>query len=228
MNFPMTLELSDCKSPVIVDIAKPDMAEELVGYFKQNFSCVSPNSDIREFDAPPPEDEILHHQFWIDLMHETLSSSHSLTAREESSGRLVAVIDNIIETPTTKHPEYPKRLLTAILHDLTKDHDLFTIYRTEKVLEINIVAVSSDFGKKGLATKLIELSIQLAIQSGAGAVQMEAVSEYTARSATKLGFTTLKTIDYSTYEYEGVKPFEKNDKMLSEHGTARFMALRLH
>lgn len=227
MNFPMILQLPDCK-PVIIDIAKPEMAEELVAFFKLNFCSVSPNSDIREYDAPPPEEEKIQHQFWIDLMHETLSSSHSLTAREETSGRLVAVIDNKMETPTTKHPEYPKRLLTAFLQDLTKDHDLFTIYRTEKVLAIDIVAVSSDFCKKRLATKLMELSIQLAIQSGAGAAQMEAVSEYTARSATKLGFTTLKAIDFAKFEYNGLKPFAGNEKMLSEHPTARFMARRLN
>lgn len=227
MNFPMTLQLSDCIS-VIIDIAKPEMAEELVAFFKLHFSSISPNSDIREYDAPPPEEETLQHQFWIDLMHETLRSSHSLTAREETSGRLVAVIDNKMETPTTKHPEYPKRLLTAILQELTKDHDLFTIYRTKKVLEINIVAVSSDFCKKGLATKLMELSIQLAIERGAGAVQIEAVSEYTARLATKLGFTTLKATDFAKFEYNGLKPFAGNRKMLSEHPTARFMARRLN
>lgn len=70
----------------------------------------------------------------------------------------------------------------------------------------------------------MELSVQLAIQNGAGAIQVEAVSEYTARAASKLGFETLKSIDYATFEYDGIHPLAGKEKMLSEHPAARFMA----
>jgi len=227
LNFPITVRLSNGDSPVIIDIAKPDVAEEIGEFFMLNFTPVSPNSELQEYDASPPEIDVQKQQFWLNLRRETLSQLHSMTVREQSTGRLVAVIYNRMETPTTEHPEFPKRLVTAILQTLTKDHNLFTLYETDKVLDIIIVTVSSDFGRKGLATKLMELSIQLAIQSGAGAIQVEAVSEYTARAASKLGFEILKSIDYATFEYDGIKPLAGKEKMLSEHPAARLMARRL-
>ena len=123
--------------------------------------------------------------------------------------------------------DYPRRFLFSILQALTSDHDLFTLYNTDKVFEIAVVAVSSDYGRKGLATKLMEFSIQIAIEIGAGVVKVEAISEHSAQIASKLDFTVLKSIDYATFEYDGIKPLAGNYEMLSEHPTARLMARRL-
>lgn len=229
LNFPMTLKLSDGDPSLVIDLAQPGMAEEFLEFFIVHLNNASPNNHIRHYDAPPPGSEGEKQSFerWLGVIRETLCSPYSLTVREQNTGRLVAVIYNRIETPTTELHNYPRRFQFSILNALTKDHNLFTLFKTDKVFEIAIVAVSSDYGKKGLATTLMELSIQIAIQNGAGAAQVEALSEYTARAASKLGFTVLKSIDYATFEYEGVTPLAGNEEMLSEHPAARFMARRL-
>lgn len=230
-NFPMTLELSDGDPTLVIDIAKPDMAEEILEFNKHNLNPVSPNSDIRKYDAPSPEEEKKRYPFWVEIIRETLASSCSIVAREQNTGRLVAVIYNKMLDPSFKdpwkHPNFPKRLLTEIFQALSDPHDLFQLYKTDKVLDTRFVAVTPDFGRKGLATKLMELSIQLAIQKEAGAIQVEAVSEYIARAAAKLGYTTLTSVDYATFEYDGIKPLAGNVEMLADHPTARFMARRL-
>lgn len=230
MNFPITLEFPDGHSTVVIDIAQPDMADEITDFFEVNLAAVSPNDHILNYDAPPlgSEEEKQNRQARLQVIRSVLGSPYSLTAREQTTGRLVALIWNKMITPSMEQPGgTPTRLLYAIMQALTEDHDLFSLYKTDKVFEIRIVAVSSDFGRKGLATKLMELSIQIAIQNGAGVVETEAVSEYTSRAATKLGFITLKSIDYATYEYDGIKPFAGNEDMLKEHPTARFMVLPL-
>ena len=154
-----------------------------------------------------------------------------MVAREQNTGRLVAIIYNKMLDPSVKHPwkysNFPKRLLTALLQALSDPNNLFHLYKTDKVLDTRFVAVLPDFGRKGLATKLMELSIQLAIQKETGAIQVEAVSEYIARAADKLGYTTLTSVDYASFEYDGIKPLAGNVEMLVDHPTARFMALRL-
>ncbi len=229
LNFPIILKLSYGDPYLVVDIAQPNMAEEFLEFFKVHFSGVSPNNYIRKYDAPPPgsEEEKQRFERWLGIIRETLNSPCSLTVREQNTGRLVAVIFNKIERPTVEQRDYPRRFLFSILQALTSDHDLFTLYNTDKVFEIAVVAVSTDYGRKGLATKLMEFSIQIAIEIGAGVVKVEAVSEHSAQIASKLDFTVLKSIDYATFEYDGIKPLAGNDEMLSEHPTARLMARRL-
>jgi len=219
LNFPMNLKLADGDSTLTIDIAQPDMAEEIMEFNKLHLNHVSPNSDILKNETLSPEEEKKRNQYWIEIIRGTLASSCSMVAREHDTGKLVAVIYNKMQHSSTKHPwehpDFPKNLLTAILRALSDHKDLFDLYKTDKVLDTRVVAVSPEFGRKGLATKLMELSIQLAVQKEAGAIQVQAVSEHIARAAAKLGYTTLTSVDYASFEYDGIKPLSGKVEMLA-------------
>lgn len=121
----------------------------------------------------------------------------------------------------------PDQLLFSILGSLGDGCDLFNLYGTDKVLHLFAVAVHPSQGRQGLASRLYSLSIDLALSAGAGAIAVEALSEYTIRATTKLGFQVHKVIDYAAFEYHGKSPLADCSNLLGDHPEARFMSRRL-
>lgn len=153
----------------------------------------------------------------------------SLTVRD-SNGRLVAIRINLLDNIFNRHKDMEPsnnqntRLIESLLTDLEKDIDLFTKYNTNKILKLAIMAVDKQYSGLGLGSLLVKMSIDLAKNYGAGAVAVTAVSEAAARVAAKNGLVTLRTIDYATYEVDGVKPLANKTNLLAEHRVAQFMA----
>jgi len=87
-----------------------------------------------------------------------------------------------------------------------------------------ILCVHPAFNRRGIGRKLIELSIEMAKDRGAGAVQTTALSEYTFKAASALSFDTLAVLDFATFELDGVRPYENDPVLLREHPKVRFMA----
>ena len=105
--------------------------------------------------------------------------------------------------------------------------DLFKFYETDRILHCCIISVSDEYGRRGLAAKLIQASTDLAAANGAGAVKAEAVSEFAARAIAKLGFSVVKSIDYASFEINGTKPLASVPELVHQHPTARLMAKRV-
>ena len=93
--------------------------------------------------------------------------------------------------------------------------DLFSTYRTDRILCLYILCVHPAFNRSGIGRKLIELSIEMAKDRGAGAVQMTALSEYTFKAASALSFDTLAVLDFATFELGGVRPYENDPVLLN-------------
>ena len=121
----------------------------------------------------------------------------------------------------------PDQLLFSILGSLGDGCDLFKLYGTDKVLHLFAVAVHPSQGQQGLASRLYNLSIELAVSAGAGAIAVEALSEYTIRATTKLGFQVHNVIDYASFEYHGKRPLADCTELLADHSEARFMSRKL-
>lgn len=72
---------------------------------------------------------------------------------------------------------------------------------------------------------MTKISCQLAEAHGAGAIKVNALNQYTFQAAVACGFHTHATLDFSSFELDGVKIFENDPVFLNEHLKARLMAL---
>ena len=105
--------------------------------------------------------------------------------------------------------------------------DLHTEYQTDSILWLRILTVHPAFNRRGIGRKLMELSIEMAKDHGAGAIETNAFSEFTFKAASRLGFETLSELDFATFELNGVRPYENDPLFINEHPKARFMARRI-
>lgn len=236
-DFPFTVQWLDVNKKLAIDIAKIEEAEEICLFLVQHFFSVSPKVHLFSWDEENPEDEQVqkqNQQLILSYLLDCLNSGpYSLTVRDQTADdRLIAVLINRIEkrpslqAEDTNQIKLPDRLFFAFTGALKQSVDLYDLYQTDLLIHFCMVSVDEQYGRRGLATKLIELAIPLASQCGAGAIKAEALSDYAARGFAKLGFTTHKTIDYASFEYKGVKPLLENEKLLAEHRAATLMARR--
>ncbi len=235
-DFPITVDWMDVNKKLVIDLAKLEEAEEICLFLVQHFFSVSPKVHLFSWDEENPEDEQVQKQnqemilsYLLDCLN---SGPYSLTVRDQTADdRLIAVLINRIEKRPDQAEDnqikFPDRLFFAFTGALKQDVDLYDLYQTDVLIHFCMVSVDEQYGRRGLATKLIELAISLASQCGAGAIKAEALSNYAAKGFAKLGFITHKTIDYASFEYKGVKPLLENEKLLAEHRAATLIARRL-
>jgi len=234
LKFPKTLKWSD-GTELVIDIARPEECNEIMSFLDGNFFSKSPEVHLIGDDKPKPgsEEEKKKEEFYYNVvLEECLSASNSLTVRNpDKNGEMVAVSVNRVHYEGVKRRDFPPEdvsLFKEMWSVLNEPADgLFSLYKTTKVFHWYMTAVSPPYQRRGIATKLAQLCIQLGVEAGAGAIKVEAESEYTSRLADKLGFSTLKSVDYATFQYKGTKPLADNRYLLSEHSIARLMARSL-
>ncbi len=237
LEFPKTLKWSD-GTELVIDIARPDECDEIMSFIDQNLFSKSPDAHLIGGDKPEPDSENEKKEvdfflfYYNVVLEECLSASYSLTVRNpDKNGEIVAVSLNRMHQEGIKRRDVPAEgvpLVQELWSVINQPADsLFSLYKTTKVFHWYMMAVSPSYQRRGIATQLAQLCIELGIEAGAGAIKVEAVSEYTARMARKLGFSILQSVDYATFEYKGVIPYADNHKLLSEHSCARFMARSL-
>lgn len=231
-QLPVLLHQSDGKV-LQVQLARLDEAEEVNGFLDEHFAAKTPIRQLSAFDRE--KDEAKRQKAELDWIRDCLSHSNSLIIRDRShpDGKhpLVAVQVNKMEERMTSVPlqeeEAHPGLIRALFAELSRGVDLFDMYGTDRIFHLCMVAVSEEYSRRGLATKLNELSVEMAIQSGAGAMKAEAVSEYPARSAIKQGFSVINSINYANFLYAGTTPLANVPELVQEHPTVRLMARRL-
>lgn len=220
LTFPLQLEQAvDRQQTLTVDIAQPDDGQEIFEFLLQHFFPLAPIRQLALYD----ESEEAKRPEWIeDIVLECVQTPYSLVVRDSClHNQIVAVAINEFQKRTlsdvTNHQLYAPRsnnpaqigvgrLHKAVLEAINRDVDVFAIYETETKMEIGALAVDGRYGRQGLATKLVDLSLRIAKAHGVGAVWTEALSAYTAKVAFKLGFEVLKSVTYEDFRYEGDLP----------------------
>ena len=221
--LPRTIQVKDNQN-LIIDYATPDIRTELLEFLHLHFYSKSPICYLTDYGRMAGKRD--------ELVSKCLASRTSVTVRD-MAGNLVAVGLNKIETkcPSVSAEVASTRtdsFILSLLKSLEEDIDVFTRYNVDKVLDVYMVVVDQQYGRLGLSTILIEIAMELARMNGAGAIKATAVSEYAARTFNKLGFDTVRTIEYVDFEYNGEKPLAKmRTSLLSEHSRGRFVARRL-
>lgn len=114
------------------------------------------------------------------------------------------------------------------MHEVLEEGlDLFSTYQTDHIVCLFFLCVHPAFNRRGIGRKLMELSIEMAKDHRAGAIETNAFSEFTFKAASSLGFETLSELDFATFELDGVKPYKNDSLFINEHPKARFMARRI-
>lgn len=201
-----------------IDIGTATELAECSEFVRQNFFPMPP------LDLLAACDQEKNFDFIDDLLIGCLQSGVSLIVRNHE-GNIVAVGMN-----ETSHRDKPSKMPEvhrfdlAVLDALNENIDLFKKYNTDKLLAFVLVTVDQRYGRQGLAGKLLDLSTELAVSAGVGAVVMEAVSTYAARAAFKKGFEIVNSIDYSTFEFDGQIPLAGKRDVLGDHLKAYLVA----
>ncbi len=241
LAFPVQLKMivaEKREQELMIQIARPDEAQEVYDFLLDHFFPLAPIRQLGLYD----ESEEAKRPAWIeDLVRDCLRTPHSLLVRDAClQHQIVAVAVNEMKTSitTTKPLTHARpngsrscnpaqipvgRLHKAVLENIHRQVDVFSLYNTEKKMEFSIVAVNKNFGRQGLASKLMELSLEIARENGVGVVWTEALSEYTAKLASKFGFDTLKSINYDDFWFEGKKPLAN----IPGHRNGRLMARKI-
>lgn len=216
-------KVGNLEQELIVNIARPDEANKIFEFLLHHFFPEAPIRQLGLYD----ESEEAKRPAWIeDLVHDCLRTPHSLLVRDACrQHQIVAVAINEMKTSadqtnlTNNEPNSNRscnpaqipvgRLHKAVLKDFHRDVDMFAIYETKKKMECSILAVDARYTRQGIASKLMEYSLEIAKANQVGVIWTEALSEYTAKVASKFGFDTLKTINYSEFVFEGSTPLDK-------------------
>lgn len=155
---------------------------------------------------------------WID---DAVKSSGAivLIAEDALSGDMLGVIINTLE-PSAKGgdgaeddlprcrrmPEKFGRVM-EFLSFLSEGIDISSSYQVDQWSDIMLLAARSDIRIPGLGTELVTRGMDLAQKRGIKVQTCIATSYFTARISEKLGFTTLKTLNFADYKRDGVVVF---------------------
>lgn len=237
LTFPLQLEqVEGRQQELTVDIARPDDGQEIFEFLLRHFFPLAPVRQLGLYD----ESEEAKRPEWIqDIVIDCVKTPHSLVVRDASlENQIVAVVINEIQkrnlSQVANHQPYgPKsnnpaqipvgRLHKAVLEVINRNVDVFAIYETETKMELSILAVDGRYGRQGLATKLVELSLRIAKAQEVGAVWTEALSAYTAKVASKFSFDILRSVNYDDFKYDGDFPLAN----IPEHRTGHLMARKI-
>ena len=154
---------------------------------------------------------------WLaDFIESVLASSTSIAIRKRDDGQLVALAVNMIERPgapditqfvnPVQHPLMYMNMafledLSVFPNDCPASSEMFNVF---------MISVSPKYSKRGLASKLIQLSVQLAGQLGIRMVISQAVNYYAIKALEKCGFRSVKQLSYNEFVYCETTPLANN------------------
>lgn len=95
-SFPILWDQVDGKV-LVIDIARPEDAEEVNSFLDVHFVLKTPVRQLSSFDKRSKECELKQQQDELNWIQDRLKHGYSLTVRDASTGQLVAVQVNDLE-----------------------------------------------------------------------------------------------------------------------------------
>ncbi|TNV75899.1 hypothetical protein FGO68_gene6523 [Halteria grandinella] len=96
--------------------------------------------------------------------------------------------------------------LDVVQHQL--EHEGFLTKEPKKYFHVFFVATAPEMKGQGIATKVLDMAQQLALEAGFKFSYIECTNPGMVRASQKSGFEILKTQSYKEFEYKGEHPFE--------------------
>ncbi|KAG0723245.1 hypothetical protein GWK47_043039 [Chionoecetes opilio] len=195
---------------------KEEDREEVVAFMAEHFYPREPlNTGLHL-----PYD---HNKEWIHgAVQEWTRSRVSVVARDPTTGRLAGTLLGTILTrqqPNTyqqalNSPNTKVRTLHTVLSVLEAAVDFFARYKkVDRILELARIIVSEKMGGRGVGRRLVQESEQRGRQLGCQLATSQATAVPSQRLLYRLGYESLYTMDYTTFEIAGDRVFDV-DKML--------------
>ncbi|XP_045480542.1 arylalkylamine N-acetyltransferase 1-like [Harmonia axyridis] len=139
---------------------------------------------------------------------DTMRDGYSIIAIDPDTNKIAGAMLNAISSLGDPELELERmkciddiefhRLMGLLLRH-NSDAQLFRKYNVEKIFELRILSVDSDYRGRGLGQELVKRSEELAREHGFTVLKVDATSFFTQKILEKFGFETVKTVVYHDY-----------------------------
>ena len=103
-------------------------------------------------------------------------------------------------------------LVRQLEHKLFADHPERADVGLGVLFHQWMVAVSSNFTRRGLCTRLFAANLQQAAAKGFTTAIVECTGSFSLAAALKAGYVEHNRIVYADFEYNGTKPFSNSER----------------
>ncbi|XP_043210289.1 arylalkylamine N-acetyltransferase-like 2 [Amphibalanus amphitrite] len=164
----------------------------------------------RNCEGGQPED----HRPWVKEVISTHDWRVSRVAVDAATGAVAGVCLCDIFTadqptrslePLMQYDTEACRLLTNYLHQIEGDYDVLKALGVDKALYLSMVAVDERYRRQGISLELRRQCLELGRQQGCQAVVDVAISPFTRKALTKLGFERVKFVSFTQSVLAGVE-----------------------
>lgn len=138
------------------------------------------------------------------IVRRCLASGLTVGARDKATGSLVGVRTSYLTTRESerkseeekfKYSCEEERRMYVLLEKAKKSYDLFQDSNVEKVIDFDRLCVRKDYCRRGIAKKMVEMSMDLGAKKGCQLARVEVTSPYSERLFLGLGFEMKSSLD---------------------------------
>ncbi|XP_064080937.1 uncharacterized protein LOC135197774 isoform X1 [Macrobrachium nipponense] len=211
----MTRVMCDANSLIYSDLRVED-SEDVVNFMAQHFYPREPLSTGLHMTYDDNKE-------WIhSSVREWVRSGASVVARDPATERLAGTILATVLTrdqsntfeEALKSPKTKVRTLHTVLSVLEAAVDFFSRYeKVDKILELAMITVPEEYSGRGVGRRLVQESENRGLKLGCQLATAQATAVPSQRLLYRLGYESLYTMDYTTFEIAGDRVFDM-DRML--------------
>ncbi|KAJ8919253.1 hypothetical protein NQ315_003836 [Exocentrus adspersus] len=181
----------------------PSKFDDVIHHLRYNFPDEPLNASVGLCMHGQPCELLEHH----DLM--TLKDGLSVMAVDKDTEVIAGVALNGIarQGDTERSLEemksidnVPYQRIFGLLNSVNKEIDLFGKYNVDKIFELRILSVDSNYRGKGVAKELFSRSEIIAEEHGFKLMKVDATSLFTQKISESFGFHVEKSVKYGDYK----------------------------
>ncbi len=213
---------------LVFQVAQVTESEEIFEFLMSHFFPEVPTFKLVNMDA---EKEV--RPLASKYVQVLVANLNTITVRDTLNGNRLAGVSlnavdhgheadefNIVKyVDPIKYPLFWKSM--EFLNQLAQGVDCHEMFGVDKIFYLVLVSVNNEYGRRGIAAKLVELSIEMAKQKGLHVSTASAVNEFAAKALGAAGFKSIKQLAYSDFEFNGSRPLVNS----GVHQIGRLMAM---
>ncbi|XP_022918369.2 arylalkylamine N-acetyltransferase 1-like [Onthophagus taurus] len=139
-------------------------------------------------------------------------SLKALNDKNEIVGVCLNKIRTKIETDDVNFEDPVFSQIVGIMEKGDTECKIFEKYpNIDQYLQHDIVSVDPNIRGQGIATKLLDMSRDVAIKRGIKLLRVDCTSLFSAKAAERLGFERIYTLKYSDYKINGKQVFKPEE-----------------
>ena len=215
---------------LVFQVAQVCESEEIFEFLMSHFFPEVPTFKLVDMDA-----EKEARPWALKYVQVLVANLNTITVRDTLNGNRLAGVSlnaldhghdadefNIVKyVDPVKYPLFWKSM--EFLNQLYEGINLHHLFQADSVLHLAFVSVSPHYARRGIAAKLVQVTIHLAKSKGVKVLAAEAVSHFAGRAFIQNGFHSVKDLSYNDFQCDGQRPFV-NDGV---HQKGQLLVLRI-